>query len=55
MAVKEINERHIMVAVLIYTVGFFVSGFLAAKGLRFESLLTAVIAVLAAAYIGGKE
>jgi len=55
VVVEKINERMIMVAILVYTLGFFISGFLAAEGLRFESLLTAVVAVLAAAFIGGKE
>lgn len=53
LVIRKVNERRDMISIFIYTLGFFVSGFFAAKGMRFESLLSAVCAVIASATLMG--
>lgn len=54
--VEYLIERKEMLSILVYTLGFFIAGFFAAKGMRFESLLSAVVTVLVSGYLsGGKK
>lgn len=53
LVIRKVNERRDMISIFIYTLGFFVSGFFAAKGMRFESLLSAVCALVASATLMG--
>lgn len=49
-------ERKEMLSILVYTLGFFIAGFFAAKGMRFESLLSAVVTIVVSGYLsGGKK
>lgn len=51
----HIIKRRDMISILIYSLGLFVSGGFAAKGMRFESLLSLVLAVIMSAGIGVKR
>lgn len=55
LAVRQIKERRGMISIFIYTLGFFISGWFAAKGMRFESLLSMVLAIIISAGIGVKK
>ena len=49
-------ERKEMLVPIVYTLGFFLAGFLSAKGMRFESLLSAVVTIVVSGYLsGGKK
>lgn len=55
LVIRKVNERKDVISIFIYSLGLFISGFFAAKGMRFESLLSLVLAVIISVGIGVKK